>query len=291
MLRAQLALITQSASVDFSAVGIISAAVQKQIARDLTRYWPVQATIDAFQRLGDQPPDYWPIIIRDDIGYPGAKGVHWSDDNQPFALVQSSFVRDHVSLAVSHEALEMIVDPSGNRVIVGDALSPGQGRVNYLVEICDPDQGLDHAYKVNDVYVSDFVTPAYFDPVGQPGVAYSFCGHIRGPREVLEGGYISWIDPPTRHLWKAYRDSGTLHRRDAGLYDPSQPIRFHTDRHFFVADDSIDLIRWSGRGHRSRASRSDECKSPADRMDDQIQRIIRHARRTTKSARSTAGDS
>ncbi len=50
--------------------------------------------------------------------------------------------------------------------------------------------------------VSDFYTPQYFDPVKSSGVRYSFSGQVQGPREVLDGGYLSWFDPKTRHLFQ-----------------------------------------------------------------------------------------
>ena len=59
---------------------------------------------------------------------------------------------------------------------------------------------------VNSVMVSDFYTPQYFDPVKSNGVRYSFSGQVRGPREVLDGGYLSWFDPQTRHLFQLQVD-------------------------------------------------------------------------------------
>jgi len=37
-------------------------------------------------------------------------------------------------------------------------------------------------------------------------VRYSFSGEIRGPREVLDGGYLSWFDQQTRHLFQLQVD-------------------------------------------------------------------------------------
>jgi hypothetical protein len=54
--------------------------------------------------------------------------------------------------------------------------------------------------------VSDFYTPQYFDPVKSSGVRYSFSGQVHGPREVLDGGYLSWFDRQTRHLFQLQVD-------------------------------------------------------------------------------------
>ena len=75
MLIRQVALVSESDNVPFSDLGNVSAALQKQTARDLAPIWEIQATVDAFATLEDVPPGYWPIIIRDDI-HVRAAGIH-----------------------------------------------------------------------------------------------------------------------------------------------------------------------------------------------------------------------
>jgi hypothetical protein len=160
------------------------------------------------------PLGYWPVIIRDDIGF-NAAGIHLDRDGQPFALVEMS---DSWSLTASHEVLEMLADPFGNRLVAGKGIKQGQPRVEYLVEVCDPSEAAEFGYTVNGILVSDFYTPRYFDPVKASGVRYSFTGAIKKPREVLKGGYLSWRDPKTGHWWqqnwfgtkKTYTDLGVF---------------------------------------------------------------------------------
>ena len=57
-------------------------------------------------------------------------------------------------------------------------------------------------YTVNGVPVSDFYTPHYFDPVRIDSVRYSFTGAIEAPLEILERGYLSWIDPRDSSLYQ-----------------------------------------------------------------------------------------
>src|SRR2546423_13425417 len=113
---------------------------------------------------------------------------------------------------MSHEVLEMLVDPQGTLTRAGNSLKSDQGRVEYLIEVCDPCQASKFAYSVNSVMVSDFYTPHYFDPVKNSGVSYSYSGQIGGPREVLDGGYLSWFDPQSRHLFQLQVDGkkGTI---------------------------------------------------------------------------------
>jgi hypothetical protein len=121
---------------------------------------------------------------------------------QPFAEVEAN---DSWSLSASHELIEMLVDPSGNRLVAGPELvvqgdqiveNPDK-RVEYLVEACDPCEAPDFAYLIEDVVVSDFFTPHFHDPVVSSGTRYSFTGALTKPREVRKGGYISWSDPAT----------------------------------------------------------------------------------------------
>ena len=127
--------------------------------------------MDSFPRLEDVPVGYWPMIVKDDIGQPGAAGVHLDKDGQPFALIEMS---DSWSLTASHEMLEMLADPFGNRVIAGRSPKQGQGRVEFLVEVCDPSEAAQFGYTSNDILVSDFYTPHFFDPVHSAATRYSF---------------------------------------------------------------------------------------------------------------------
>src|SRR5829696_3883928 len=184
-----LALVSETGRVSSSELARVAAALNKQATRDITQLWGVQASVDAFSNLEDVPLGYWPMIVRDDIGFPGAAGIHLDEDGQPFALIQHS---NSWSLTASHEAVEMMVDPLGNRLIAGPSLKEDQGRVEYLVEVADPSEAPEFGYTVNGILMSDFYGPQFFDPVAAQGVRYSFTGAIKEPRQVLQGGYISW---------------------------------------------------------------------------------------------------
>ena len=49
----------------------------------------------------------------------------------------------------------------------------------------------------------DFYTPQYFDPVSNPGVRYSFAGSVTQPKQILRGGYLSWINPEDNMIYQA----------------------------------------------------------------------------------------
>src|SRR5438876_2337217 len=177
-LVAHLALVADTSALGVSALTTVSAALQKQVARDLVLYWDVDATLSPVTALEDAPVGSWPIIVRDDIDNEAA-GVHCDQSGQPMALVTFD---SEWSITASHEILEMLIDPFGNRRIAGQSLKPEQGRVEYLVEVADPVG--DSWYWVNDVKVSDFITPRFFDPVASAGVQYCFTGAIHSPHQV-----------------------------------------------------------------------------------------------------------
>ena len=186
------ALVSDTKHLAFAEVARVCAALQRQVQSHFGPVWNINATVSAFAQLEDVPIDYWPIIVRDNIKTPGAEGVHKDKNGQPFALVHYS---PGWSLTASHELLEMLCDPTGNEVKAGPSPIPEQGRVNFLVEVCDPSEAYQFGYTINGVTVSDFYTPNYFDAFTAPGVRYSWTGAIEEPRQVLSGGYISWHDP------------------------------------------------------------------------------------------------
>jgi hypothetical protein len=216
MLTVNLALVSEVPGHDPSDVSRVAAALQRQATRDFGPIWDVHATIDAFPRLEDVPVGYWPMIVQTDIDMPGAAGVHMDKDGQPFALIAMS---DSWSLTASHEMLEMLADPFGNRLIPGKAPKRGQGRVEFLVEVCDPSEAEEFAYTVNDILVSDFYTQRFFDPEPVEGVRYSFIGAIKAPREILRGGYISWHEPVSDHWWQQIWFGQRKQYRDLGVFD------------------------------------------------------------------------
>jgi hypothetical protein len=197
MLPIHVALVTRSERIDPSDAARVAAALQKQATRDFGPTWGVHATVDAFPSLDKVPLDYWPILVVDNLQ--GGGGVHLDRQRKPYALVDATA---SWSLTASHEMCEMLADPFGNRKVAGKSPKKDQGRVEFLVEVCDPIEAPSFAYTINGLLVSDFITPRFYDPEPARGVRYDFRGALSEPRQVLEGGYISWHDPVSRHLWQ-----------------------------------------------------------------------------------------
>jgi hypothetical protein len=199
MLTAHVALVSEESKITIGELSKVAGALSKQVSRDFGPIWQVNADVAAYERFEDMPLDYWPIIVKDNIGDPSAAGYHEDKHGQPFSLVQYDA---SWSLTASHECLEMLADPFGRRVVAGESPVSGQGRVNFLVEVCDPCEASDSAYTINGIQVSDFFTPNFFDPVQSAGVRYSYTGSLTAPRQVLKDGYLSWYVPSSKQWWQ-----------------------------------------------------------------------------------------
>jgi hypothetical protein len=221
-----IAIVSLTSDVSMRSLLQATAAVQKQVTRDFAPIWGATGNVDAFVDFHDVPSDYLPVALFRDVREfadqivalvgqePAARvigafergqlsGIHMNSfTRQPFALVAAT---DAWTVTLSHEILEMLADPSGNRLIAATHPSAPKRRVQYLLEVCDP--CLSRWYPVNGVPVSDFYTPQYFDPVHIPGVRYSFSGSLVRPRQILEGGYVTYLDPHDSVVYQVHADN------------------------------------------------------------------------------------
>jgi hypothetical protein len=233
MLIRQIAVVPDGVDIELKEIVRVTSALQKQVTRDFGPIWEVSATVDGFASLEEVPLGCWPVTIKQDVK--NAAGFHVDKNGQPFAVVEAG---DSWSLTASHEVLEMLADPFGNRLMAGRSPNADQNRVNFLVEVCDPSEDAEFAYTVNDVLVSDFYTPQYFDPVQNDGVRYSFTNAIKQPRQVLKGGYLSWHDPVSDHWFQqtffgakpATNDLGVLERKNRSLREMIDELTPQTKR-------------------------------------------------------------
>jgi hypothetical protein len=171
--------------------------------------------VDAFPHLEDVPVGYWPIILA--FGELGTdEGVHCDRKGQPYALIELS---PSWSLTASHVCIEMLIDPYGNRTIVGPSPRSDQGSVEFLVDICDPCEDARYAYTVNDVLVSDFCTPEFLAQIPSGKERYSFTGAVEAPYQVLPGGRLSWYDPATNRWWQRNHFGGAARDTDLGFIE------------------------------------------------------------------------
>jgi hypothetical protein len=187
---------------------LVTSALQTQVTRDVGPIWGISAVVSAFSSLEVVPEGYVPFGITQQALPLNRTGFHFTADGQPMALIEHC---GDWATAASHELIEMLIDPTGTKVVAAPSLgdrkldaikNPAevvenessyerQQLVVYLVEVCDPCE--QSTYTIGTVNVSDFVTPDYYeaDP-GPDYIRYSFTGRIPAPFGLLEGGYITW---------------------------------------------------------------------------------------------------
>ena len=111
----------------------------------------------------------------------------------------------------------MLVDPAGNRLqtstaiaITDNNIGDSTGQFEYLVEACDPCEADPYTYQIGHLGVG-FSDPAFLRPQPRSGCAIQLYRCDPKPRQILPGGYISWIDPETNEVQQIL------------WVDPSQP--------------------------------------------------------------------
>ncbi len=202
----QVGLVDKTGEVDADLMHTAVAALNVQVTRDLTQFWNIQATVIYLASPTKIPAGVWPVFLVKSLP-PGEGGFHLDKHNQPYAQVIASNKSDEWTIDASHETLEMLVDPYGNRLqnstsieIKNGKIQDGGGQFGYLVEACDPCEADKYAYPIQGIAVSDFITPRFYDPVVTDGTRYSFTGAIKAPRQILPGGYISWVNHETDQM-------------------------------------------------------------------------------------------
>ncbi|EDY16933.1 hypothetical protein CfE428DRAFT_5562 [Chthoniobacter flavus Ellin428] len=232
----QVGLVDTKGDLDPEFVSSVAQALNIQVTRDLPQFWNVTATVMYLPNAKKIPPGVWPVRLVPKLP-PGEGGVHMDKHNQPYSLVIATPGDTTWSIDASHETIEMLVDPYGNRLqssraiaISGNGVKDVPGEFNYLVEACDPCEDNAFAYSISGIAVSDFITPHYYDPVVTPGTRYSFTGAIKGPRQMLKGGYISYVDLSTDE-WKQilWVNPGPPVYNDLGPAQPGQSLRVWVD--------------------------------------------------------------
>jgi hypothetical protein len=178
-------------------------ALRRQVNEDFTPIWNAAAILrgvthklgkakiegvhDAFIYLGDSSQD-------PDGGVANAYGYHSANyDDIPFGFVYLDVCEkygEEWSSTLSHEVLELLADPAATLTVAGpNPKHQAPHTVQYDVEVCDPTQG--DGYSIDDVRVSNFVTPAYFGKSG--GVPETnFLRLPLKPFGVRPGGYFQY---------------------------------------------------------------------------------------------------
>lgn len=219
------ALVDETGQIDPTELANMAAAMSEQVQHDFAPVWHVRASVAAFPTA---PANTWVVHIQTQLDQPGALGYHTDDHHQPLSFVE--FTPDW-TVTVSHEVLEMLADPWGSRLHSAElpagvednfaqfGLSSAQDRVSYLLEVCDPCEAT--SYSVGGQTLSDFLLPYWYRTTPSPALAYSQVGGCVKPREVADGGYVSF-GTPSGEWFQVFNQGGQLSTKDLGKFNKAK---------------------------------------------------------------------
>jgi hypothetical protein len=191
-----IAILNQSTLVSDPDAQTMTQAIAAQVQLDAAPIWNrTPAAVVFYPTATAVPPGAHGIAIVDTIQNEpqGVLGFHTEDHGgKLWGTVAAKPELDNgaqvltgdwsVSSVLSHEVLEMFVDPNCN-------LWANDGRGSaYSFEVCDPVEA--PTYVVNGVSVSNFVTPAWFDPLAARTAQFDKLRHLRAAFGILKGGYV-----------------------------------------------------------------------------------------------------
>jgi hypothetical protein len=219
------ALVDDTGEISASDLAAMAGAMSEQIQHDFSPVWHVAASVGAY---ASAPAGTWAVHIQKQLDQPGALGYHTDDQHQPVSFVE---LTADWTVTVSHEVLEMLADPWGSRIhkavlpagVESDfgqfGLSSENARVSYLLEVCDPCEATQ--YSVGGHQLSDFLLPTWYRTNPRPAVAYSQAGGCQKPREVADGGYVSF-GAPSGEWYQVFNQGGKLEVKQLGKFNKSE---------------------------------------------------------------------
>jgi hypothetical protein len=221
-----IAILNQSTLVSDTDAATMTQAVASQVRLDAAPLWDrAPAAVVFYSDPAAVPAAAHGIAIVDTIqNQPqGVLGFHTEDlGGKLWGVVAAKPELDNgaqvtsgdwsVSSVLSHEVLEMFVDPNCN-------LWANDGkRSAYSFEVCDPVEA--PSYTVSGVSVSNFVTPSWFDPLAAANAKFDKLGLLTAPFSILKGGYVVYESAGKEHQkfgdefpeWRKEMKSGPMAR-------------------------------------------------------------------------------
>jgi hypothetical protein len=230
MAAIQIQFINESHAVSDDEVRTAISALQTQVHRDFLPAWAVDADLSLVSS-DEHPSGAWRIIVLDNSDQAGALGYHdVTIEGLPLGKVFAQTTMNYGgnwTVTASHELLEMLGDPGINRaVFVPPTHHPNREGVIFAYENCDACEADEFGYEIDDVRVSDFVFPAWFEPFRASGsTQFDFCNHINAPFELLSGGYIGVYEVLTGRGW-----TQITAEQSPSTYDMRPPVGSRRER-------------------------------------------------------------
>jgi hypothetical protein len=191
-----IAILNQSTLVSDADAAAMTEAIATQVRLDAAPLWDrAPAAVIFYTDPGAVPAAAHGIALVDTIkDQPkGVLGFHTEDHGgKLWGVVAAKPELDSgakvttgdwsVSSVLSHEVLEMFIDPNCNLWA-----NDGNGSA-YSFEVCDPVEA--PTYAVSGVSVSNFVTPSWFDSQAAATAGFDKLGKLTAPFTIVKGGYV-----------------------------------------------------------------------------------------------------
>jgi hypothetical protein len=194
----KIAVLNASTVVDNNEARKVTDALQKQVKNDFAPVWGTNADLEFYNDYRQIPAGYWWLVILDDADVAGAGGYHdLTVEGLPLGKV---FAKTEMaagaewSVAASHELLEMLEDPDINLTVL--RMNEENEPLLYSYEVCDACEADKFGYRIDNILISDFVYPSWFEDFTHPaGTKYDHKNYVKKPFELIrararEGGYI-----------------------------------------------------------------------------------------------------
>ena len=194
-------LVNESTSIKDADVETMAMALELQLQRDFCPAYNLPVLpVKAYGPNDLLPDGAWYLHFVDNVADPDALGYHTDEDGLIFGNIEIAVLLkygcgvlstphgqggpDSVSSVVSHELMEMAVDPQVN--LWSPTVAPIDG-TSQATEVCDPCQ--EDYYMINGVQVSDFVLPAYWLKDAPAGSRFDHLNVLSAPFTIAPGGY------------------------------------------------------------------------------------------------------
>jgi hypothetical protein len=134
------------------------------------------------------------LYLVDQGHLPGAAGYHAINGREmPYGFVFITDPNDW-TVTLSHEALELIIDPTVNVMVPGPDPRPGgqNNTVLHAYEVCDAVERT--SYLIDEIRVSNFITQQWFFPDDAPGTRNDFLGVGVPSFDATPNSHLAFLD-------------------------------------------------------------------------------------------------
>lgn len=163
------------------------------------------------------------MYLIDEAALPGALGFHTRNTvNVPvgFVFVTDLNDQDQWTITLSHEVLELIIDPTVNVLVPGPDPRNASNTVLHAYEVCDAVERT--SYAIDGIRVSNFITQSWFTPGDELGTRNDFLGVGVKSFDAIRNSHLAFYDLATNR-WITYWGSqpplaAATARLDANMY-------------------------------------------------------------------------